>query len=122
MSSYEIASLVVSVLAFAVAGAALAVARAAAKIQARQHYLFEGSEAAIAWRSQVFDLHDRGLTPPEIRRIMLLEDGGEGYERSNGRIDDILRDLSAHHRAIATGLPVGAATQAPPERVDGEKD
>ncbi|MER5448925.1 hypothetical protein ABT065_25385 [Streptomyces sp. NPDC002764] len=39
------------------------------------------------------ELHDRGLTPQQIRAIMLLEDGGEGYERSNGRIDDILAEV-----------------------------
>ncbi|MQY16404.1 hypothetical protein SRB5_66030 [Streptomyces sp. RB5] len=55
-----------------------------------QAYAIDGAGAAIAWREQVIALHDRGLTPDEIRSIMLLEDGGEGYERSNGRINDIL--------------------------------
>jgi len=57
------------------------------------HYRIEGAASAIAWREQVIDLHDRGLTPEQIRRIMELEDGGDGYEEGNGRIDDILRDV-----------------------------
>ncbi|MCQ0023800.1 hypothetical protein M4914_13140 [Streptomyces somaliensis DSM 40738] len=57
------------------------------------HYRIEGAASATAWREQVIALHDRGLTPEQIRRIMELEDGGEGYERGNGRIDDILRDV-----------------------------
>ncbi|MER5504619.1 hypothetical protein ABT052_04725 [Streptomyces sp. NPDC002766] len=57
------------------------------------HDAVEGANAAIAWREQVLELHDRGLTPQQIRAIMLLEDGGEGYERSNGRIDDILAEV-----------------------------
>ncbi|MEV6106417.1 hypothetical protein AB0M28_17090 [Streptomyces sp. NPDC051940] len=55
-----------------------------------QAYAVDGASSAIAWRDQVIALHDRGLTPDQIREIMLLEDGGEGYERSNGRIDDIV--------------------------------
>ncbi|MEV5933163.1 hypothetical protein AB0L56_10545 [Streptomyces sp. NPDC052079] len=57
------------------------------------HYRIEGAASAIAWREQVVGLHDRGLTPEQIRRIMELEDEGEGYEEGNGRIDDILRDV-----------------------------
>ena len=53
----------------------------------------EGAQAATAWRDQVFALYDRGLSPEQIQRIMLLEDGGEGYETSNGRIADILADV-----------------------------
>lgn len=71
-------------------------AEQAQKIAERQsdaHFNIEGAGAAIAWRDQVLNLHDRGLTTNQIRRIMLLEDGGAGYEASNGQIEDILRDV-----------------------------
>ncbi|WP_405973578.1 hypothetical protein OG496_33400 [Streptomyces sp. NBC_00988] len=57
------------------------------------HWAIDGAMSAIAWRDQVIELHDRGLTAERIRRIMLLEDGGAGYEASNGHIDDILRGM-----------------------------
>jgi hypothetical protein len=38
--------------------------------QAKRHYALEGAMAAIAWRAEVFMLHDRGLSPDQIRRIM----------------------------------------------------
>lgn len=67
---------------------------------ANQHLAAEdgwsGAAACIAWREQIIHLHDRGLTPEQIRRIMLLEPGGEGYETGMGRIDDILRDIPRH--------------------------
>lgn len=62
-------------------------------ISARQNNRYAGASAAIAWRQQVLELHDRGLEPEQIRRIMLLEEGGAGYETGNGRIDDILREI-----------------------------
>jgi hypothetical protein len=70
-----------------------------AAITAIQQYRYGGASAAIAWRQQVIDLHDRGLSPAQIRQIMALEKGGKGYERSNGKIDDIVR-------AIPRGRPV----------------
>ncbi|MCB5168808.1 hypothetical protein LG634_28805 [Streptomyces bambusae] len=75
------------------ADAALAQAQQLAERALEAHWNIEGGATSIAWREQVFALHDRGLTPEQIRRIMLLEDGGSGWERGNGRIDDIVRDL-----------------------------
>jgi hypothetical protein len=64
-----------------------------AETAARQAEAYSGAQSAIAWRDQVFSLHDRGLTPGQIRYIMHLEDGGAGYEGWNGRIDDLVRDV-----------------------------
>lgn len=80
---------------------ALAVSAATLAISMSQQYRFAGAMAAIAWREQVLDLHDRGLSAEQIRRIMLLEKGGSGYEESNGQIDEILREVpspSGHDR------------------------
>lgn len=93
MSNFEILSLFLSLLALICASLALIETRRAARIQERQHFHFEGAEAAISWRAQILELFDRGLTPVQIRRIMLLEDGGDGYEAANGRIEDILHHL-----------------------------
>ena len=67
-------------------------------ISARQNNLYAGASAAIAWRQQVLDLYDRGLEPGQIREIMLLEEGGEGYEAGNGKIDEILRHVPRQPR------------------------
>ncbi|RST13912.1 hypothetical protein E2C00_22585 [Streptomyces sp. WAC05374] len=75
------------------ADAALTQAQVIAERTLDAHYRIDGAQSAIAWRDQVIALHDRGLTPAQIRHIMLLEDGGAGYEASNGRIDDIVRNL-----------------------------
>ncbi|MGW7468645.1 hypothetical protein ACWGJT_29310 [Streptomyces xantholiticus] len=75
------------------ADAALTQAQQIAERTLRAHYNIDGAQSAIAWRDQVIALHDRGLTSAQIREIMLLEDGGAGYEASNGRIDDIVRNL-----------------------------
>ena len=64
-----------------------------ARVTASQSEKYEGAQSAIAWRDQVFALHDRGLSPGQIRFIMHLEDGGPGYEGWNGRIDDLVRDM-----------------------------
>ena len=61
-----------------------------AETTARQAEAYNGAQSAIAWRDQVLFLHDRGLTPGQIRYIMHLEDGGAGYEGWNGRIDDLV--------------------------------
>jgi len=61
-----------------------------AETAARQAEAFSGAQSAIAWRDQVFFLHDRGLTPGQIRYVMHLENGGSGYEGWNGRIDDLV--------------------------------
>lgn len=76
-----------------VAAVAVVVAYRGLRQQLKQNYLIVGAQSAIEWRSQVIALHDRGLTSEQIRRIMLLEDGGKGYELANGNIDDILRDI-----------------------------
>lgn len=76
----------------------------AALVQARdlaaQHLAAEGDYTGaatnVAWREQVIDLHDRGLSADQIRRVMHLEAGGETWEDSVGRIDDILRDIPRH--------------------------
>lgn len=86
-------AVVIAVTSLRRADAALAQAQQIARETLEAQWSIEGSAAATAWRDQVLALHDRGLTPEQIRRIMLLEDGGEGLERSNGRIDDILRDV-----------------------------
>lgn len=61
--------------------------------QIRQNFDLAGAQAAIAWRQQVFDLHDRGLSAGEIRYIMYCERGGKGYESGNGLIDDIIHNV-----------------------------
>ena len=63
------------------------------KQQLRQNYMIVGSQSAIEWRTQVIALHDRGLTPGEIRYIMYLERGGAGYEYDNGSIDEIVGNI-----------------------------
>ncbi|MEU8673121.1 hypothetical protein [Streptomyces sp. NPDC048560] len=72
---------------------ALTQAQQIAERTLRAHYNIDGAMSAIAWRDQVIALHDRGLTPAQIRAIMLLEEGGAGYEAGNGRIDDIVREV-----------------------------
>ena len=74
-----------------------------AKKAARQSEAYAGAEAAIAWRTQVFDLHDRGLDAGQIRFIMHLEDGGEGYEGWNGGIDDLVQNLPRSSGAVVAG-------------------
>ena len=64
-----------------------------ARVAASQSEKYEGAQSAIAWREQVFALHDRGLSPGQIRFIMHLEDGGPGYEGWNGGNDDLVRDM-----------------------------
>src|SRR5438445_684925 len=82
-----------TVAATVVAAAAIAVGYRGLREQLRQNSAIVGAQSAIEWRTQVIDLHDRGLTPTQIRRIMLLEDGGEGYEAANGTIEEVLRDI-----------------------------
>ncbi|MEY2245704.1 hypothetical protein AB8A21_22725 [Streptomyces sp. BF23-18] len=83
-------AVVIAVLSLRRADQALAQASEISDRAMRAQYAIDGAAAAIAWRDQVIALHDRGLNPEQIRAIMLLEDGGEGYEQANGRIDDIL--------------------------------
>jgi len=71
-------------------------------------------------RDQVFALHDRGLSPGQIRYIMHLEDGGGGYEGWNGRIDDIIGNLPSAPLsaagAAASAAHVMSCDQMPRER------
>lgn len=89
----NVIAVVIAIVSLRKADQTLSQAEKLAQRASEAHYAIEGANAAIAWREQVLELHDRGLTPQQIRAIMLLEDGGEGYERSNGRIDDILAEV-----------------------------
>jgi hypothetical protein len=51
------------------------------------------AQVALRWREQVLALHDRGLSPEEIRWIMCCEDGGAAYEERNGIIDEIVGNV-----------------------------
>ena len=84
---------VVQALGVVVAVAALIVQSRAHQQTLKQTYALTGAQTAIAWRQQVLELHDRGLTPAQIRVIFLLEDGGEGYEPAHGRIEDVLASV-----------------------------
>jgi hypothetical protein len=70
--------------------AAVFVAYVGLKRQLEQNFAIVGAQSAIEWREQVFDLHDRGLSPDEIRYIMYLERGGKEYEWQNGLIDEVV--------------------------------
>jgi hypothetical protein len=52
-----------------------------------------GSQAGIMWREQLIELKDRGLSAQQIRDVMLMEVGGEGYERAFGDIAKILKNV-----------------------------
>ncbi|MFD9190304.1 hypothetical protein ACFWCA_19000 [Streptomyces phaeochromogenes] len=89
----NITAICVSIASLRRADAALVQAQGIAERTLAAEDQHAGTAACIAWREQWFALHDRGLNPAQIRRIMLLEPGGEGYEPGMGRIDDILRDI-----------------------------
>ncbi|MFF3401769.1 hypothetical protein ACFYW6_25070 [Streptomyces sp. NPDC002659] len=89
----NIAAMLIATASMRRADLALSQAQEIADRAVTAHYNIDGATAAVAWREQVIALHDRGLSPEQIRHIMLLEDGGEGYERSNGRIDAILAGI-----------------------------
>jgi hypothetical protein len=80
------------------------------KRQLKQNFAIGGSQASIAWREQVFGLHDRGLTPDAIRYIMYLEHAGKGYEQEYGPIDEVVRNVP---RRVPTGL-LALPTGSPP--------
>jgi hypothetical protein len=86
------------------------VASKSARTTAKQAELFAGAQSATAWRSQVFKLHDKGLTPGQIRYIMHLENGGAGYEGWNGRIDDLVQALP---RTASAGGAFSSTTDIP---------
>jgi hypothetical protein len=52
-----------------------------------------GVDAVIRWREQVLALHDRGLSPEEIRWILCCADGGAGEEERNGIIDEVVGNV-----------------------------
>lgn len=85
----------------------LQVAAGSAEKAAQQAEAYAGAQSAIAWRDQVFALHDRGLRPGQIRYIMHLESGGAGYEGWNGRIDDLVANLP-----LPSAPPSAAGTAA----------
>ncbi|MEU8851249.1 hypothetical protein AB0C70_34675 [Streptomyces sp. NPDC048564] len=89
----NVTAIYVSIASLRRADAALVQAQDIAERTLAAEDAFAGAAACIAWREQLFALHDRGLSPEQIRRIMLLEPGGEGYESGMGRIDDILKDI-----------------------------
>lgn len=88
-----------------------------AKHAAKQSEDYVGALSAIAWREQVLSLHDRGLGPGQIRYIMHLEDGGQGYEGWNGCIDDIVRNVprpqSAFKQSAIDGSDILACEAMP---------
>lgn len=83
----------VSCLGVLVALLALVHQRRAAQEQPEQNLAFAGAQAAMAWRQQLLDLHDRGMTVEQIRSVFALESGSEGYERENGDLVEILRHV-----------------------------
>jgi hypothetical protein len=103
-----------------VARSQLQVVASSAEEAAKQAEAYAGAQSAIAWRDQVFALHDRGLSPGKIRYIMHLEDGGGGYEGWNGRIDDVVCNLpSAPLSAAGTAASAAhgvSCDQMPRER------
>ncbi|MGY1703596.1 hypothetical protein ACI79C_03410 [Geodermatophilus sp. SYSU D00697] len=52
-----------------------------------------GVDAAIRWREQVLALHDRGLSPDEIRWILCCADGGVRDEERNGIVDEVVGNV-----------------------------
>lgn len=91
------------------AKAQLELAAKYAEVTARQAEAYGGAQSAIAWRDQVFSLHDRGLAPGQIRYIMHLEDGGAGYEGWNGRIDDLVRNMPRTRSVYSAGTADSSA-------------
>jgi hypothetical protein len=85
------------------------VAWKSARASAEQAEAYAGAQSAISWREQVLQLHDRGLTPGQIRYIMHLEHGGAGYELWNGRIDDLVHDVPARAVRSATSADADPA-------------
>ena len=93
---------------------AVIVASIGIRRQLRQNYMIGGAQAAIVWRQQVIELHDRGLTPGEIRYIMYLERGGKGYEQDNGLIDEILRNVPRRSPTDLSAIPEDSSRRSLP--------
>ena len=113
---------IATALALLAAVASAWVAWKAARTSAEQAEAYAGAQSAISWRDQVFHLHERGLTPGQIRYIIHLEDGGARYEGWNGRIDDLVRNLPPPARpdvAIATDGQERLSCDAMPDSRDG---
>jgi hypothetical protein len=100
-----------------VAVAAVFFAYVGLKRQLEQNFAIAGAQSAIEWRAQVFDLHDRGLNPDEIRYIMYLERGGKEYERQNGLIDEVVRNVPRRALANLSNLPGGRQPTPRPDDV-----
>jgi hypothetical protein len=96
------------------ATAAVIVASIGIRRQLKQNYMIAGAQAAIVWRQQVIELHDRGLTAGEIRYIMHLERGGKGYEQDNGLIDEVLRNVPRRSPADLSALPEDSSRRSLP--------
>jgi hypothetical protein len=73
---------------------------------------FAGAQSAIAWRDQVLSLHDRGLSPGQIRYIVHLENGGAGLELGNGCIDDIVHNVPQAASTRDSALSVDSEVRA----------
>ncbi|MGY1636633.1 hypothetical protein ACI78V_08255 [Geodermatophilus sp. SYSU D00742] len=58
-----------------------------------QRHPAPGVPPALQWREQVLALHDRGLSPEEIRWVMCCEAGGAAYEERYGIIDEIVGNV-----------------------------
>jgi hypothetical protein len=64
----------------------------------RNRALIEGADTCAVYRTQVIEMHDRGMEPTTIRAILALEHGNVGdaadgrllIELNCGRIDDIV--------------------------------
>jgi hypothetical protein len=97
-----------------IATAAVIVAYIGIHRQLKQTYMIGGAQATIAWRQQVFELHDRGLSPGEIRYIMHLERGGKGYEQDNGLIDEVLRNVPRRSPTDLSALPDSSSRRSLP--------
>jgi hypothetical protein len=110
---------IATALALVVAIVSAWIALKAARRTAEQSEAYAGAQAAIAWREQVFQMHDRGLTPGQIRYIMHLEGGGTGYELGNGRIDDVVRGVPAREPRIAGNDEPVPSCDVMPGTMDG---
>jgi hypothetical protein len=88
-----LAAVVASVVAIVFGMLSLRLQRRLTQQLLEQNWEIVGSQSAIEWRQQLFDMHDRGMNVQQIREVMALEPGWENYERTIGKIDDILRHV-----------------------------
>jgi hypothetical protein len=88
-----LAAVVASVVAIVFGILSLGLQRRLTQQLLEQNWEIIGSQSAIAWRQQLFDMHDRGMNAQQIREVMSLETGWENYEHTIGKIDEILRNV-----------------------------